>query len=155
MFLKLILATMFLLYLPQAQALGLCVKSTKAFLRAGPGTSHKVTWTVGRYMPFLRVDTKGNWSKVKDVDNQVHWIYTGILTQGFKCLVIKARKANLRTQPGGRFPRANYRAADKYEAFKRLDKKHGWYHVVNDVGEKGWVHESLVWVPKRSLTFNY
>ena len=37
----------------------LCVKVARANLRAGPGTDHRITWEVNRYMPFIQVDEKG------------------------------------------------------------------------------------------------
>lgn len=138
-----------------SSALGLCVKTPRANLRSGPGLNYKSTWTVGQYMPLLRVDHQKRWSKVKDVDSKTHWIYTNLLTQKVKCLVIKSSTAELRIGPGKGFERANYRSADKYEAFLQLGKKGSWYQVKNNINEIVWVHQSDVWVARQVFKLNF
>lgn len=138
-----------------ALALGLCVKASKANLRSGPGSTFKPTWVASRYMPLARIDSKRSWSRVQDVDGEVHWIYTSMLTQKVKCLVIKVPKANLRTGPGSKFPLAEYRAADKYESFKRIKKQGAWYYVENDIGERAWVHETNVWMARTTTKLKF
>ena len=152
---RFIVVILFFLFSSQAQGLSLCVKSSKANLRSEPNSKSKITWTVGSFMPLLRIDTKDRWSQVKDVDGETHWIFTSLLTQKIRCLVIKVSKANLRTGPGVNFPRANYRTAGRYESFRRLEKKGNWHHIESDFGERAWVHEQSVWTAKRVIKFTY
>jgi len=134
-------------------AAALCVSVSKAHLRKGPGTQFPKTWTVGRYMPLVRLDRKGRWYKVKDLDGEEHWLHSRLVTTQYKCLAVKVREANLRQSPGG--PRAEYRSADKYSAFQRIRQKEAWYYVKDSYGQKFWIHKNTVWRPIKVIRLNY
>ncbi|MDH4248770.1 MAG: SH3 domain-containing protein, partial [Deltaproteobacteria bacterium] len=57
-----------------AWAQNLCVTASRANLRAGPGKEHRITWEVNRNMPLIQVERQGEWIKVRDVDDEFHWI---------------------------------------------------------------------------------
>lgn len=124
----------------------LCVKVDKANLRFGPSTKHQKTWEVYKYMPFQRLKSRKNWYRVKDVDGDIHWIYSKLVTKAYKCAVVKRPKANLRTGPGTKYSKVPWGPAQKYYAFRVLKKKGKWYHVQDAAGGKAWVYGSLVWV---------
>ena len=124
-----------------------CVKASHANIRSGPGTHYKKTWEVYQYMPFKKLRTKGLWTRIKDVDGDRHWIYSPLLTSSYRCAVVKAQKANLRTGPGTHYKRPwQFKQAIHYTSF-RLLKTHGNWCKVKDVyGDSYWIHKSLVWI---------
>ncbi|PIR22311.1 MAG: hypothetical protein COV44_08835 [Deltaproteobacteria bacterium CG11_big_fil_rev_8_21_14_0_20_45_16] len=124
----------------------LCVQADKAFLRYGPSTKHQKTWEVYKFMPFQSLKKQKDWYRVKDVDGDIHWIFKGLVTSSYKCAVVKAEKANLRTGPGLKYKQAPWGPAQKYYAFKVIGSKDPWYHVQDAAGGKAWVHSSLIWI---------
>ena len=134
---------------------GLCIKSSKAYLRSKPSANSQLKWVVGRYMPLVQVGKKGNWLQVADLDGERHWVYSALLTQKFQCAVIKTERANIRRGPGSRFGFSDYRVALRYESFMRKEKKGNWYRLVNELGEVGWIHQSNLWLPLRKVQFSY
>ena len=135
---------MFLFQKETAEAL--CVKDKKANLRSGPGKHNEKLWTVLKYMPFRQVGREGKWLKVKDLDGDIYWIYRTITTKAYMCAVIKNNKTNLRQGPGTKFPQVEWSPIDKYFSMKVLKIKGSWGHVEDSLGDKAWVHRSLVWI---------
>ena len=127
------------------EAKALCVSSKRANLRVSPSTSAAKTWNVVRYMPLRRVGGKKGWSQVQDVDGDKHWVYNRLVTKKIKCAVIKTKRANLRTAPGGKI-HPKYSSAEKYVTFRFVKQKGGWAQVQDEDGSKYWVARKLIWV---------
>ncbi len=124
----------------------LCVKDKKAYLRSGPGKHNEKLWTVLKYYPFRQIGREGSWLKVRDLDGHIFWIYRKLTTKAYMCAVIKNDKTNLREGPGTNFPQVKWSPIDKYFSMKVLKIKGTWVRVVDSVGDKAWVHRSLVWI---------
>ncbi len=125
----------------------LCVSVSDANLRAGPGTKYDPpTWQVFKYMPFKKVSKKGNWYKVKDVDNDTHWIYSKLITSKYKCAVVKSDKANIRTGPGTKFDKSALSPALKYDSFKVIKNQKKWVKIIDEFGDTGWIFKKLLWI---------
>lgn len=138
----------FFLFFFASQADALCVSAFQARLRAEPSGNAKVTWVVGRYMPLLEVDRKGSWYKVKDLDGEIHWVSSTEVTSRGRCVVVKVRRADLRTGPGTRQPLADLPSADRYTAFKRIEAEpEEWYRIEDESGDRYWIAASQVWRP--------
>lgn len=133
-----------------ASAEAFCVTDYQVKLRAEPSYNAKVTWVVGRYMPFLEESRKGKWMQVTDVDGERHWIPSSELSKRTKCVVVRVGLTLLRTGPGENFPLADIRTADRYTAFKRIEEKStdDWYHVQDEGGSTYFVKASQVWRPR-------
>lgn len=127
-------------------AYALCVKTSDANLRSGPGTKHKKTWEVFKYMPLKKIGSQGNWYKVKDVDGDIHWVYHTLVTDKYKCAVVKIKKANVRSGPGTNYKINILSPALKYYSFKVIDTKQSWVNVMDEYDDKGWIHRNLLWV---------
>jgi SH3-like domain-containing protein len=127
-------------------AYALCVKTSDANLRSGPGTKHKKTWEVFKYMPLKKIGSQGNWYKVKDVDGDIHWVYHTLVTDKYKCAVVKIKKANVRSGPGTNYKINILSPALKYYSFKVIDTKQSWVNVMDEYNDKGWIHRNLLWV---------
>jgi uncharacterized protein YgiM (DUF1202 family) len=125
-----------------AQAQQLCVKASRANLRAGPGTDFRITWEVGKYMPLIQVGSEGDWIKVKDVDGDLHWVYSPLVTDQMDCVTISASKANVRRKPSSRSDK--WFSVEKYTSFKQTGKQDNWVKVEYE-GETMWIFDTLVW----------
>ena len=125
-----------------AGAQSLCVQASRANLRAGPGTDHRITWEVNRYMPFQQVAVEGDWVKVKDVDGDLHWIYAPLVTDKLDCVTISAPKANIRKKPSTRAEK--WFTVEQYTSFKRTGREDKWVKIEYE-GQTMWVYASLIW----------
>jgi SH3-like domain-containing protein len=142
----LLLAMLFIFFITSSYSHALCVNVPEANLRKGPGTKYDKTWEVFKYMPFLKIGQKGNWYKVKDVDGDIHWIYKKLVTDKFRCAVVKVDKANVRSGPGTKYSKKALSPALKYDSFKVLKIKSSWVKVIDEFGDTGWIFRKLLWI---------
>lgn len=133
----------------------LCVKSSKANLRAGPGQQFRITWTVGQHMPLKKIGSRGAWVHVEDLDGEKHWISASMVGDNLSCAVVKTRLAALRQGPGQRFLSAEYGAAEKYTPFKKINREQAWVQVQDEYGGKFWVHEKNLWMPTTRMRIEF
>ena len=120
----------------------LCVRAGKANLRAGPGTSYRITWEVPRHMPLVEAARDGDWIKVRDVDGDIHWVFNGAVTPSERCAVVMAATTRLRKEPNAKA--ASVRDAARHETFRLHGEKAGWLKLDLD-GKPAWVLASDVW----------
>jgi len=120
----------------------LAVKSSKANIRSGPGTSYDILWEVEKYHPLLILETKDKWCRFRDFEGDKGWIYRSLLGK-IKTVITTKNKCRVRSGPG----KTNdiLFTTEKGIPFKVLEKKGGWLHVQHTDGDKGWVYKSLVW----------
>jgi SH3-like domain-containing protein len=128
-----------------------CVVAPKAKLRSGPSTSSKITWIVGKHMPLQRIAVENGWSQVRDLRGQTHWVYSKSVSVNESCAVVRVRTAALHTGPGTNQPRAEFKVADRYTPFKKVDREGSWVRLEDDYRGSYWTRDSNVWIPvKRS-----
>ncbi len=130
-----------------AQGQSVCVQTSKAQLRKGPGTSFPVTWVVGQHMPFLKVGEQNGWAQVKDLDGQTHWVVDRALTSKYGCAVVKAKQARLRTGPSLRSPASEPEFVDRYTPFRKVDRNGDWVQVRDDHKSEYWISDTNLWSP--------
>ena len=124
----------------------LCIKDKKANLRKGPGKHYEKVWTVFKYMPLKRLEKKGNWLRVQDLEGDKYWVYKNITTKKYMCAVIKNDKTNLRQGPGTKFSEVEWSPIDKFFSVKVLKIKNSWVHIEDSEGDRAWVYRPLVWI---------
>jgi SH3-like domain-containing protein len=124
----------------------LCVRVSKANLRSGPGTKYKKTGEVFQYTPLKRLGRRGNWYKVKDMDGEVHWIYRTLVTNKFRCAMVKRETARIRTGPGTEYEETIDSPSYKYLPYKVLKIKGSWVKIMDDYNDTGWIHRDLLWI---------
>ncbi len=130
-----------------AHATPVCVTANRATLRAGPSSKEKVTWIVGKYMPFKKVGAKNSWSKVEDVDRETHWTESKNLSTRINCVVVKTKTANLRRAPSSTAEASDIPIADKYTPFKKLERDDAWLHLEDSYKDKYWASDTVMWWP--------
>ena len=120
----------------------LSVKANIANIRSGPNTSDAVIWQVEKYHPLKVVQKQGSWYLFEDFEGDRGWIHSSLLADT-RAVIVKNDKCNVRSGPGTkndiRF------TVDKGVPFKVLAEKGKWLQVIHADGDKGWIHQSLVW----------
>jgi len=131
-----------------SDAYALCVKVPVANLRSGPGTKFDRIWKAFKYTPLEKITRRGQWYKVKDVDGDIQWIHRKLVTDRYRCAMVKVDKANIRRGPGTRFKTkpSPLSPAMRYESFKVLKTKGSWVEVIDEFGDIGWIHRKLLWI---------
>jgi len=141
-----IIALSISLAFPAAEAMALCVSSSYANLRSGPATSHEKTWEVLKYTPLELLSRKGSWMRVKDLEGDVHWVYSPLVTSKYKCAMIKDEKANIRKGPGTNYPEVKESPGKQYYSYKVVSIKDDWVRVTDEFGTDGWIYKPLLWI---------
>ncbi|MFA5906624.1 MAG: SH3 domain-containing protein, partial [Desulfobacula sp.] len=106
------------------------------------GTEEKTAWQVEQYHPFIVIEKKGNWYKVKDYENDVAWLHSSLLGKVDSVITIKD-KTNIRTKPDAKS--SVMFTVDKGVPFKVLERKGNWIKIQHADGDVGWVNNTLVW----------
>ena len=128
----------------------LCVNVPIANLREGPGTNYQKTWEVLRYMPLKKIGEKktneGKWFNVEDVDGDVYWIHSKLVTFKFNCAVVKVEEVNIRKGPGTNYRKNPNGPGTRYDSFKVIGRKGKWVKVQNEYQGVGWIFRKYVWI---------
>jgi SH3-like domain-containing protein len=124
-----------------------CVVRPHVSLRKGPGKEFGVSWAVPKYMPLLKIDKKGAWFKVQDLEGENHWVSATSVSKKTMCAVVKTKTAKLRQGPGPEHPLAELSSVDRYTPFRKIDRDGEWIQVKDDFNGTYWVHETNVWIP--------
>ncbi|MBN1932782.1 MAG: SH3 domain-containing protein [Desulfobacterales bacterium] len=113
-----------------------------ANIRSGPGTRYDILWKVEQYYPVLILERSGSWCLFRDFEGDKGWISKSLLGK-IHSVISKKENCNVRTGPGTQFQVAFI--IEKGIPFRVLQHKANWIHVQHADGDKGWIHESLVW----------
>lgn len=120
----------------------MAVSATDANIRSGPGPNQDVLWKVEKYYPIEVVETSGVWLRFKDYEGDSGWIHKSLVDKT-PTVVTKQNGCQLRAGPGTEQPVLI--KIDKGIPFKVLKRDGRWIQVEHADGDKGWLHDSLVW----------
>lgn len=125
-----------------------CVSVSKANVRTGPGTWYQKLWDVYKYTPLQKigVSVSGDWYAVRDVDGDVVWIDKKLVTDKFRCTVVKSDKVTVRKGPGTSKSLSSLSPAVHYDSFKIMEKRGEWVKVKDEKGDIGWIDKSYLWI---------
>jgi len=118
------------------------VTAPTANIRSGPGTNYEIIWKVEKYHPIQVVETSGAWYQFRDFENDRGWIHQS-LTGDLDTVITNRDDCNIRSGPG-----TSYDVVFKVEKgipFKVIERKDKWVHLEHEDGDRGWIHEALVW----------
>jgi len=123
----------------------LSVTAGIANIRSGPGTEYDVWWQVEQYHPFIIIEKKEDWYKIKDFENAEAWLHKSLLSK-METVITKIKKkgtCNIRSKPT-----TKSQILFTVEAgvpFKVLERKKNWIKVEHTDGDVGWIYKILVW----------
>jgi SH3-like domain-containing protein len=131
-----------------SSAAALCVGVSKANLRSGPGKNHEVAWQVHMYMPLEKVgeSTDRKWYAVRDCDGDTYWIHGSLVTNRYRCAVVKVEKAHVRKGPGTRYSTVKDSPALRYYTYRVISSAGNWLRLRDEWGDTGWIRKDLLWI---------
>lgn len=140
---SLLLALLPLATVPAAQAQEMVsIDRPVVNMRSGAGTEHEAIWKLNRGYPLIVTESKGDWLKVRDFENDEGWVAKR-LTGKTPHFVVKSTTANIRSGPG-----TKYRVVGKAvygEVLRTVERRSNWAKVRNGDGLVGWVSRTLLW----------
>lgn len=110
-------------------------------LRSGPGTKYEVLFELPADYPLKVLETKGDWLKVVDYENDRGYIHKD-MTSKSGAVIVKVREANVRKEPSTKAEKVGTVAKDVI--LKAVEKKGDWIKVTHPK-LTGWIHRKLVW----------
>lgn len=120
----------------------MAVSANDANIRSGPGPNQDVLWKVEKYYPLEVIETSGVWLRFKDYEGDSGWIHKSLVDKT-PTVVTKQNGCQLRAGPGTEQPVLI--KIDKGIPFKVLKREGRWIQVEHADGDKGWLHDSVVW----------
>jgi SH3-like domain-containing protein len=120
----------------------MAVSATDANIRSGPNPNQDVLWKVEKYYPIEVIETSGAWLRFKDYEGDSGWIHKSLVDKTVT-VVTKQNGSQLRAGPGNDQP--VLAKIDKGIPFKVLKREGHWIQVEHADGDKGWLHDSVVW----------
>jgi uncharacterized protein YgiM (DUF1202 family) len=141
---RFVLAVFFLLVFTSiANAKMVSIANDLVNMRSGPGQKYSVVWELGKGYPLKVLQTKGEWIKVTDYENDTGWIFKKLVNRT-PHLIVKKKIVNIRSGPGTKF--RIVRKAQNGVVFRTLERKNGWVKVKHEEENVvGWVMRSLLW----------
>jgi SH3-like domain-containing protein len=139
---SLTLIFLFLISAATAMAERLTVIAPVANIRSGPGTQYDVLWQVEKYYPILVTKKLEQWYLFKDFEDDIGWVHKSLIGN-VEAIITNKDLCNIRSGPG-----TNNKilfTVEKGIPFKVLEHKGSWLHIEHADGDKGWIHDSLVW----------
>lgn len=100
-------------------------------------------------MPLERLSQQNGWSRVRDLRGQIHWVISKNVTTNASCAVVKVRTAALVKGSGGNGGPADFRVADRYTPYKRIEREGEWIRLEDDFRGTYWTKVTNLWIPMR------
>ena len=138
----LILTILIIFYSGVSLAQRLTITANIANIRSGPGKKYDILWQVEKYHPIMILNKTGQWYHFQDFEGDEGWIHQSLLGK-IQSIITKSERCNVRSGPG-----TDYKilfTVEKGIPFKALERKGRWIYIRHADGDKGWIHQSLVW----------
>ncbi len=132
-----------LLAVPSAMAAErMAISVSAANVRSGPGTDHAMLWRMEKYTPLNALSRHGDWIFFEDFEGTRGWMHADLVDKT-PTVITKADLCNIRSAPGT--DGEVIFQAESGVPFKVNGRKGQWINIQHADGDKGWIHESLVW----------
>jgi SH3-like domain-containing protein len=120
----------------------MAVSVKEANVRANPQPNADVLWKIEKYHPIEIVEASGVWLRFKDFEGDTAWVHKTMVDKT-PTVITKQNGCQLRAGPGTDQPVLI--KIDKGVPFKVLKREGRWIQAEHADGDKGWLHDSLVW----------
>jgi SH3-like domain-containing protein len=125
-----------------ATAERLAVVAPTANIRSGPGTQYDILWKVEKYYPLLVIEKSESWYYFRDFEDDKGWVHQS-LVEKVETVITNKDLCNIRSGPGT--GEKILFTVEKGIPFKVLKRTDSWLNIEHADGDKGWIHNSLVW----------
>ena len=99
---SIVITTVLIIISSIAHAERLSVAGSVANIRSGPGTTHEVLWSVGKYYPLNILKKSGAWYRFRDFEEDEGWIHKSLVRK-IPSVITKNEKCNIRSGPGTQY----------------------------------------------------
>ena len=111
-------------------------------MRNEPKVGSAVVWLAEKYYPVIVLERKDRWSKIKDFENEIAWVYTDAINN-IRSVITLPKTVNIHQQPT--VASAVVFIAERGVPLKVCATKDNWIKVQHMDGDIGWVYKTLVW----------
>ena len=122
----------------------MAISVSVANIRSGPGQNYEVLWRAEKHTPIeiLERDQSGDWCYFKDFEGTKAWVHKNLIRE-MDTVITETGLCNIRSGPGTDHDLVFQ--AEKGVPFKVLQRKGKWLQIRHADGDKGWIHQKLVW----------
>ena len=113
-----------------------------ANIRSEPNTKSDILWKVEQYYPIFVTKKSGSWYQFRDFEKDSGWVHKSLVGK-VRAVITKKDLCNVRSKPGTK--EKILFTVEKGIPFKVLKSQGRWLNVEHADGDKGWIHDSLVW----------
>ena len=113
-----------------------------ANIRSEPDPKSDILWKVEQYYPIFVTKISGPWYQFRDFEKDSGWVHKSLVGK-LKAVITKKDLCNIRSKPGTK--EKILFTDEKGIPFKVLKSQGRWLNVEHADGDKGWIHDSLVW----------
>ncbi len=125
-----------------AMAERLTIVASVANIRSGPATNSDILWKVEKYYPIFVIKKSGSWYQFRDFEKDTGWVHKSLVGK-LKAVITKKDLCNVRSKPSTK--EKILFTVEKGIPFKVLKSKGHWLNIEHADGDRGWIHDSLVW----------
>ena len=125
-----------------AMAERMTIVAPVANIRSGPDSKSDILWKVEKYYPIMVIKKSGSWYQFRDFEEDSGWVHKS-LVGNVKAVITKKDLCNVRSKPGTK--EKILFTVEKGIPFKVLKTRGQWLNVEHGDGDKGWIHDSLIW----------
>ena len=125
-----------------AMAERLTIVASVANIRSGPATNSDILWKVEKYYPIFVIKKSGAWYQFRDFEKDTGWVHKSLVGK-LKAVITKKDLCNVRSKPSTK--EKILFTVEKGIPFKVLKSKGHWLNIEHADGDRGWIHDSLVW----------
>lgn len=119
------------------------VKKDTVNVRSGPGTSYPVSMELFKGYPLKVLETKGDWLKVSDFENDQGWIFSPLVVPNHTVIVNGKTSINMRSKPDT--TGSIVATVDRGVVLTKVSTKGKWVKVRHSQGVVGWIYSPLLW----------
>ncbi|MCK5070613.1 MAG: SH3 domain-containing protein [Desulfocapsa sp.] len=119
------------------------VKKDNVNVRSGPGTTFPVSMELFKGYPLKVVETKGDWLKISDFENDTGWIYSPLVVPGNTVIVNGKKSINMRSKPNT--TASIVATVDRGVVLTKVSTQGKWVKVRHTQGTVGWIYSPLLW----------
>ena len=120
----------------------LTIVAPLANIRSGPATKYDILWKVEKYYPIFVIKESDSWYYFRDFEDDRGWVHKSLVGK-IPAVITNKDLCNIRSGPSTK--EKILFSVEKGIPFKILERKGPWLHVEHADGDRGWIHDSLVW----------
>ena len=117
------------------------VKASIANMRSGPGTGYDVLWQVEKFHPFIVVEKKDTWVKIKDFEGDMAWIHESLLTCVDGVITSKTN-GTVRSEPST--ASSITFTVESWVPFRESTRQAEWIHIEHADVEHGGIYDTYI-----------